>query len=82
VNTVKIEIAGPACARCETTEKNVINACSVLNLAADISHIYDVKEYTQLGVRVTPAVIVDGKVVISGKVPTVEELKKLLSEVK
>lgn len=77
---MKIQIAGPGCARCDATEKNVINACSALNLAADISHIYDVKEYTQLGVKVTPAVIIDGKVVISGKVPTVEELKKLLSE--
>ncbi len=75
---MKIQIAGPGCARCQTTEKNVINACAELDLAADISHIYDVKEYAALGVRVTPAVIVDGKIVISGRVPTVEELKKLL----
>ncbi len=75
---MKIQIAGPGCARCQTTEKNVINACAELDLAADISHIYDVKEYAALGVRVTPAVIVDGKIVISGRVPKVEELKKLL----
>jgi len=31
-----------------------------------------------LGVRVTPAVVVDGKIVVSGKIPTVEELKKIL----
>ena len=78
---MKIQIAGPGCPRCQATEKNVINACSELGLAADISHVYDVKEYPKLGVRITPAVIVDGKIVISEKVPTVEELKKVLSNI-
>lgn len=76
---MKIQVAGPGCPRCQTTERNVINACAELNLDADISHVYDPKQYVALGVRLTPAVIVDGKVVVSGKVPTVEELKSLLS---
>ena len=76
---MKIQIAGPGCPRCQATEQNVINACAALNLDADVSHIYDVKEFARLGVRITPAVIVDGKIVVSGKVPSVEELKKLLS---
>jgi len=79
---MKIQIAGPGCPRCQATEKNVMNACSELNLAADISHIYDIKEYAKLGVMMTPALIVDGKVIISGKIPTVEELKKVLSALK
>lgn len=77
---MKIQIAGPGCPRCRATEKNVMNACSELELAPDISHVYDVEEYAKLGVRITPAVIIDGKIAISGKVPTVEELKKLLSD--
>ena len=76
---MKIQIAGPGCLRCQTTEKNVINACAELGLAADISHIIDVKEIAKLGVMLTPAVIVDGKVVMSGRVPTVGELKAILS---
>jgi len=76
---MKIQIAGPGCPRCQATEKNVMNACSEINLAADISHVYDIKEYAKLGVMMTPALIVDGKVIISGKVPSVEELKKVLS---
>jgi len=79
---MKIQIAGPGCPRCQATEKNVINACAELNLPANISHVYDVKEYAKLGVMMTPAVIVNGKVIISGKVPTVQELKRLLSEIK
>jgi len=77
---MKIQIAGPGCPRCRTTEKNVINACEQLDLAADISHIYDVKEFVKLGVMSTPAVIVDGKIVLSGRVPTVGELTTILSE--
>ncbi len=77
---MKIQVAGPGCPRCQATEKNVVDACSELGLEADVSHVYDVKEYAKLGVRISPAVIVDGKIAISGKVPTVEELKKLLSD--
>jgi len=79
---MKIQVAGPGCPRCQETEKNVREACSQLNLAADISHVFDMKEFIKLGVLFTPAVIVDGKIVVSGKLPTVEELKKLLSAMK
>ena len=79
---MKIQVAGPGCPRCIETEKNVREACSQLNLAADISHVFDMKEFTKLGVLFTPAVIVDGKIVASGKLPTVEELKKVLSAMK
>jgi small redox-active disulfide protein 2 len=76
---MKIQVCGPGCPRCQTTEKNVVNACAELNLAADISHITDIKEFAKLGVRFTPAVIVDGTILSSGKVPSVEELKAMLS---
>ena len=79
---MKIQVAGPGCPRCQETEKNIREACSQLNLAADISHVFDMKEFAKLGVLFTPAVIVDGKIVISGKLPTVEELKKYLSAMK
>jgi len=79
---MKIQVAGPGCPRCQETEKNVREACSQLNLAADISHVFDMKEFAKLGVFFTPAVIVDGKIVASGKLPTVEELKKVLSAMK
>ena len=78
---MKIQVAGPGCPRCQMTEKNVINACAGLNIAADISHVTDIKTIRDLGVWTTPAVIVDGKIVVSGKVPTVPELKKILGEV-
>jgi len=79
---MKIQVAGPGCPRCQATEKNVFNACAELGLDADISHVYDVREYAAPGVKLTPAVIVDGKVVVSGKIPSVHELKTLLASIK
>jgi small redox-active disulfide protein 2 len=62
------------------TEKNVHNACAELNLAADISHVTDRKQIQDMGVWTTPAVIVDGKIVVSGRIASVPELKKMLAE--
>jgi len=74
---MKIIVAGPGCPRCQETERQVFNACAELNLDADIGHVHDIKQFAAMGVMMTPAVLVDGKVVISGKVPTREELKAL-----
>jgi small redox-active disulfide protein 2 len=76
---MKIEIAGPGCPRCKTTKKNVIDAVKSLGIDAEVSHVYDIKEYAKKGVFLTPAVIVDGRVRISGRIPTVDEIKKILS---
>jgi small redox-active disulfide protein 2 len=75
---MKIEVIGPGCARCISTEKNVKEAVKQLGIQAEIVKVTDVAEFVRRGVMFTPAVIVDGEVKVSGKVPTVEELKKIL----
>jgi len=60
----------------------VIEACAELDLACEVTHVYDVKEFAKLGVMSTPAVIVDGKIVASGRIPSVEQLKKILEGMK
>jgi small redox-active disulfide protein 2 len=77
---MKIQVAGPGCANCKTTEQRVINACAELNLAADISHVSDFNEMAKLGVLRTPAVVIDGEIAVMGRVPSVAELKTLLGE--
>ena len=76
----RIIIVGPGCQRCITTEQNVKKAVEELKLDASIEHIYDPKEFAKFGVVVTPAVVVDGKILVAGKVPTVDELKQMLAE--
>lgn len=76
---MKIQVAGPGCARCDATEKNVVEACKQLGIDAEVSHVRDMLQIAKLGVRVTPAVLVEDKVVAAGKIPTVEEIKEILS---
>lgn len=76
---MKIEVVGPGCQRCITTEKNVREAVKQLGIQAEIVKVTNVAEFAEKGVMFTPGVIVDGKVVISGKIPTVDELKKILA---
>lgn len=75
---MKIEIAGPGCPRCIMTENNVKEAVKQLGIDAEVAHVYDINEMTKRGVIMTPAVIVDGEIKISGKIPTVDEIKKIL----
>ncbi|MDZ7373720.1 MAG: thioredoxin family protein [candidate division KSB1 bacterium] len=76
---MRIEIVGPGCPRCQQTERNVVTACSELGLQPEIIHVSDVREFVKYGVRITPAVVIEGKVVVQGKVPSVDELKQLLA---
>ena len=77
---MKIQIAGPGCMNCKTTEQRVFNACAELNLVADISKVTDYNEMAKLGVLRTPAVVIDGEIAIMGRVPSAAELKTLLGQ--
>lgn len=77
---MKIQVAGPGCPRCKETHKNVLNALSELKLAADVEYITDISQFRKLGVIMTPAVIIDGRVVVSGKIPSVNELKEIFGK--
>jgi len=76
---MKIEVVGPGCSRCMTTEQNVKEALRQLNIQAEVVKVTNVAEFAEKGVMLTPAVIVDGEVKISGKILTVDEIKKIIS---
>jgi small redox-active disulfide protein 2 len=75
---MKIEILGSGCAKCKSVEKLVRNIVEELCIQADIVKIEDLQEIVNRGVMMTPAVFIDGEAKIVGRVPTAEELKKLL----
>ncbi len=75
---MKVQILGIGCARCQELEKRVLDTLAELNIAADIEHITELKKFAGMGVFMTPGLVVDGKVVTQGKVPSKDELKKLL----
>jgi small redox-active disulfide protein 2 len=75
---MKIEVLGPGCARCDTTEKHVREAVQALALDAEVRKVTDIKEIASYGVFGTPAVVVEGQVKSVGKIPSVEEVKRWL----
>jgi small redox-active disulfide protein 2 len=72
---MEIEILGPGCQRCRTTEEKVRQALQELGVEAKITHISDPTAFAQRGVMFTPAVIIDGEVKASGRIPQVEEIR-------
>lgn len=73
-----IKVLGTGCAKCKTVEKVVNEVVAENNLDATISKVEDIVEIMQFGVMSTPALVVDGQVVLSGKVPSKDEVKSLL----
>jgi len=78
---MKIEVVGPGCPRCQATEKNVKEAVRELGIQAEITKVTNVAEFAKKGVMFTPAVIIDGQIKVSGKIPSVAELKEIISKV-
>ena len=75
---MKIEILGSGCTKCKSVEKLVRNIVEELGIQADIIKVEDLQEIVNRGIMMTPAVFIDGEAKIVGRVPTADELKKLL----
>jgi small redox-active disulfide protein 2 len=75
----KILVLGPGCPKCEKLKKEVETAAKDLGMDYELSKISDINEMMQYGVMSTPALVVDGAVKVVGKVPSVDELKKMLA---
>ena len=75
----KIQILGTGCAKCNKLEELSKQAADELGLDYDLEKVKDIKKIMEFGVMVTPALVVDGVVKTAGKVPPVDEIKKLIS---
>lgn len=75
---MKIEILGTGCAKCNLLEQTTRSAADKLGVPYQLEHIRDIKEFAKRGVMFTPALAVDGKVLVAGKVPPESEVMRLL----
>jgi small redox-active disulfide protein 2 len=75
---VEIKILGTGCTSCKNLEKNTIAAIKELGISASIVKVENIMEIMAYNVLRTPALVVDEKVKIMGRVPNVEEIKKYL----
>jgi small redox-active disulfide protein 2 len=75
---MKIEILGMGCATCNKLEDTVRLAVKETGIDAQIDHVKDIKQIMAYGILTTPALVIDGKVKVAGKLPSLAEMKQLI----
>lgn len=75
-----IKILGTGCPKCKTLEKMVNEVVSENMFDAQISKVEDIVQIMNYGVMGTPALVINEKVVISGRVPSKDEIKKIIEK--
>ena len=75
---MEIKILGPGCAKCKTLEKLTREVVSKNGIDATITKVEDIMEIMKYNIMTTPALVIDGKVVTKGRIPSAEEIKHLL----
>ena len=76
---MQLTVIGPGCTRCKTLAQLTEQAAKELGVPYEINKVTDLKQIMALQVMVTPALVVDGSLKVAGRVPSVEEIKKLLA---
>ena len=75
----RIQILGTGCPKCKKLAENAEAAAKGLGLEYKIEKVTEINEIMRFGVMTTPALVIDGTVKVAGKVPSVEEIKKMLA---
>ncbi len=77
---VRIEILGTGCPKCKRLAENTEAAAKALGIEYSIEKVTDITEILRFGVMMTPALAVNGDVKSVGRILSVDEIKKALSE--
>lgn len=77
---MQLLVIGPGCSKCRTLAQFTEQAVKELGVQAEINKVTDLRQIMALGVMMTPALAVNGAIKVTGKVPSVAELKTLLSQ--
>jgi small redox-active disulfide protein 2 len=77
---MEIKILGPGCAKCKTLDRITREVVEKNGINATITKVEDIMEIMKYGIMSTPALVVDEKVVMKGRVPSSDEIKQLLTK--
>ena len=80
--SASVKVLGSGCKKCNDLESATIEALTTLNMDTTVEHVTDFSEIATYGVMNTPALVIDGKVVSSGKVLKTEEVITILKKVR
>jgi small redox-active disulfide protein 2 len=75
----KLQVLGPGCPKCIELAKRTDEAAKASGVDYELEKVSELKEIMSFGVLMTPALVVDGQVKVVGQVPSVDEIKKLIS---
>jgi small redox-active disulfide protein 2 len=75
---MNILVIGPGCHKCKTLAQLTEQAVTELGISAEITKVSDLKQIMALGVMMTPALAVDGVIKVSGRLPSLAEIKSML----
>lgn len=78
--TDRIQVLGPGCGNCERLRQRTADAVAALGHDLPVSSVHDPEALLAHGVMRTPALVVDGRLLLSGRVPTATHLQELLRE--
>jgi small redox-active disulfide protein 2 len=73
-----LQVLGPGCRNCTRLAENAEAAAKALGIEYTLEKVSDIEAIVKAGIMKTPGLLVDGKVIMSGRVPSVEEIKALL----
>jgi small redox-active disulfide protein 2 len=76
----EIKVLGPGCSKCRELVKRTEAAVEQLGLDCHVEKITDIRQIIGYGVMMTPALVVDGKVKVTGKVPSLDDIKKFIGQ--
>ena len=77
--TMQLLVMGPGCAKCGKLYEATEQAAKELGVPYELNKVTDLKQIMALGVMMTPALAVNGNLKVAGRVPSVEEIKKMLA---
>lgn len=75
-----VKILGGGCVNCRKLKENTETALNEMNMEYEIIHVKELSEYAKYGVVMTPALVIDEKLIVSGRVPDKYDLVKLIRE--
>jgi small redox-active disulfide protein 2 len=75
----KIAVLGTGCAKCAQLARNAEEAAKAAGVAYELEKVSDINQILAYGVMTTPALVIDGKVACVGKVPTIDDIAKMLA---
>ena len=75
----RLQILGTGCPKCKKLAENAEAAAKAMGIEYALEKVTDINEILKFGVMMTPALVVDGQVKAVGKVPSAEEIRKLLT---